>query len=230
MDNLHFILLDRSGILVEEWKIAFAEHVPEAIRDKFKMVTSNLSDLEGDDKQFDCIVSPANSYALLDGGFDYFLAEALSPDDVPAVTKHAQSILYSKWRGYAPPGSCTLIELEGSTFQDNVHQCSYIALCPTMRVPSSATWNREVIYNIMWSLLVTLDQHNSNAQGKPILKVLTTGLGTGVGNISAGKCAQQMALAVRDFVEACANPQKWSSLKWEDAKKYADDGHRTHRL
>lgn len=42
--------------------------------------------------------------------------------------------------------------------------------------------------------------------------VVMSGFGTGVGEISSEKCAEQMALAVRHFEEACANEAKWSHL------------------
>jgi len=77
MKQLQFILLDRSGDLVREWTKAFGERVPETIRQRFTMVTSKssrLSDLEEKYKKFDCIVSPANSYGLLDGGCVRFIS------------------------------------------------------------------------------------------------------------------------------------------------------------
>jgi hypothetical protein len=68
MDGLQFILLDLSPKLIEEWQSAIAQHIPEAYRDKFSMIQSFLSDLAPPHNQFDCIVSPANSYGRLDGG------------------------------------------------------------------------------------------------------------------------------------------------------------------
>jgi hypothetical protein len=68
MDNLEFILLDINRSLIKEWKDALNEHVPEVI-DKFSVVESTLENLKsGPHEQFDCIVSPANSYGRLDGG------------------------------------------------------------------------------------------------------------------------------------------------------------------
>jgi hypothetical protein len=68
MDNLEFILLDINRSLIEEWKLALKEHFPEVI-DKFSVVESMLKNLKsGPHQQFDCIVSPANSYGRLDGG------------------------------------------------------------------------------------------------------------------------------------------------------------------
>lgn len=68
MDNLEFILLDINRSLIKEWNLALKEHVPEVI-DKFSVVESILGNLKsGPHGQFDCIISPANSYGRLDGG------------------------------------------------------------------------------------------------------------------------------------------------------------------
>ena len=68
MDNLQFVLLDCSPILIEEWRHAFKQHVPAKYRDKFSIIQSEMADLSPPYDQFDCIVSPANSYGRMDGG------------------------------------------------------------------------------------------------------------------------------------------------------------------
>lgn len=68
MDHVQFILLDISPSVIEAWTKALSQHIPDAI-DKFSIVQSTLEDLaSGPHQQFDCIVSPANSYGRLDGG------------------------------------------------------------------------------------------------------------------------------------------------------------------
>lgn len=60
--------------------------------------------------KFDLVVSPANSYGRLDGGFDVAISRAFSPrNDYLALTRVAQAKLYDEWRGFAPPGTCTLV-------------------------------------------------------------------------------------------------------------------------
>ena len=93
------------------------------------------------------------------------------------------------------------------------------------------------MYNLMWSILVSLEQHNAAVDdltqvgtGVRIRKVLMTGLATGVGGISSARCAQQMALAVKHFLEASANPEKWSSMRWEDTAAPDVDIRRTYAL
>ncbi|TFY76779.1 hypothetical protein EWM64_g7233 [Hericium alpestre] len=235
MDDLSFVLLDLSPMLIDAWQCTFTQHVPEAIRGKFTIVQSMLENLVTPHDHFDCIVLPANSYGKLDGGFDYFLLEALAlPDDKDAPTRIAQSTLYTQWKGYMPPGTCTLVLLANTPCADNLHACTFIVLCPTMHVPMIVTWNREVVYNCMWTLLNALDRHNTSTasegggEGRRIRMVLMTGLAMGSGCMLEEHCMQQMALVVHDFAEAAADPEKWSSLSWADMKRYAANGRRTY--
>ncbi|RHZ54897.1 uncharacterized protein CDV56_107294 [Aspergillus thermomutatus] len=73
------------------------------------ILNSSLSDIPSTTK-FDLVVSPANSYGRLDGAFDDAISRAFCPaDDYDALTRAAQKILYELWRGFAPPGSFTLV-------------------------------------------------------------------------------------------------------------------------
>jgi O-acetyl-ADP-ribose deacetylase (regulator of RNase III) len=199
--------------------------------------------------QYDAIVSPANSYGFMDGAFDDAISIALSPNPIEGydwTTKKVQSALYQKSRGYAPPGSCTIIDVrrdsawhdikraeESRMWEDaeekttgetseasNEHKggCKYIALCPTMRVPRQVKWDREVIFGCIWSLLCALDAHNRE-EHDPQLKIksiLMTPLATGVGKVSEARWAAQCVLAMKYWLEAVHNPQKWMNLQWSD--------------
>ncbi|KAH8658313.1 hypothetical protein BX600DRAFT_439481 [Xylariales sp. PMI_506] len=187
--------------------------------------------------QFDTIVSPANSYGRLDGAFDDAISRALSPPgDYLALTHAAQAELYRKWRGFAPPGSCTLVRFPAEEFAargntKNVWGVKRVALCPTMRTPANVCWDREVVYECVWSLLCAIDNHNrglagDSKEGKKeggreddIRSVLMTPLATGVGRVSPERWASQAVLALKHFVEASENPDKWSKLDWEDFGK-----------
>ena len=157
---------------------AFKQHVPDEIRGHIQVLSLQT------------LPRPTiNSTALtILFRFDYFLSEILCPDDVLAPTRLAQATLYEHWKGYAPPGSSTLVPLDGSVCENNAHGCAFIALCPTMRIPDDIVWNREIVYNCVWSLLNTLEQHNRGVElsgdGTSIRRILMTGLATGVGNVS----------------------------------------------
>ncbi|KAG9256576.1 uncharacterized protein F5Z01DRAFT_617672 [Emericellopsis atlantica] len=189
--------------------------------DKSIDITIHNCTLAGLDEsvKFDTVVSPANSYGKLDGAFDDAISRAFSPrDDYYALTRAAQRVLYQQWRGYAPPGTCTLVEIppEFSTRSRNLWGTKSVALCPTMRVPANVRWDREVIYNCIWSLLVTISNHNEANPNHKIGSILMTPLATGVGKVSPQRWAEQCVLAMKHFHQAMEEPEKWSQLDWQD--------------
>ncbi|PWY79181.1 macro domain-like protein [Aspergillus heteromorphus CBS 117.55] len=149
------------------------------------------------------IVSPANSHGRLDGGFDDAISRFFSPkDDYMALTRHAQAHLYRTWRGYLPPGHCDLIPIPGdfAARSKNTFGTKFLALCPTMRVPRDARWDREIVYNCVWSLLCAVERHNRVAgDGERIESLLMTPLATGCGGVSEERWARQFVLAIRHF-------------------------------
>ena len=95
-----------------------------------------------------------------------------------------------------------------------------------MRTPEAVNWDHEVVYECIWSLLVTIDNHNAAAAttGDPLInKVIVPGLGTGVGAISPEKCAVQMALALKHYHDAVSDPDRWSNLQWDQIYDAADE-------
>ncbi|KAJ5745919.1 hypothetical protein N7520_011101 [Penicillium odoratum] len=179
---------------------------------------------------FDLIVSPANSYGRLDGAFDHAISMTFSPrNDYHALTRTAQQVLYDKWRGFAPPGSCTLVEFP-EPLKQNPRTCSWIALCPTMREPENVNWDREVVYECIWSLLCQVEGHNrsvGNESQSRIKNLLMTPLAVGVGGVSKERWAKQTVMAFKHFVEAVENPGEWSSLQWDRIEKIGDEIHGT---
>lgn len=136
------------------------------------------------------------------------------------LTHIVQDELYNEWLGYAPPSTCTLVPPDITTF--NSFKCTYIAVVPTMRVPEAVFWDKDIVYDSMWSLLVQLANHHDAAAvkgGDPKIKtVLMTGLATGVGKVSCAKCAEQTALAVQHFSQARKNRAKWGRMEWLKAE------------
>ncbi|KAK7190600.1 hypothetical protein DPSP01_007256 [Paraphaeosphaeria sporulosa] len=164
---------------------------------------------------FDAIVSPANSYARMDGGFDDALSRALSPaDDYMALTRVASEALYAEHRGFLPPGSCMLISLEDTRLRGNAWGCTWLALCPTMKVPQRVEWDREVVYECIYALLAAVDRRNrrlseEGVERREIRSVLITPLATGYGRWSAERWAAQTVLALKHFAEVVEAGKNW---------------------
>ena len=75
MSNVSFLLIDippRNGSpsLIKEWQDAFAQHLEPKDLERFSFLECGLNRLQAETQvTFDCIVSPANSYGIMDGGF-----------------------------------------------------------------------------------------------------------------------------------------------------------------
>lgn len=190
--------------------------------------------------KFDTIVSPANSYGRLDGAFDDAISRALAPrDDYHALTGVAQRELYRRWRGYAPPGTCTLVRIPDDFHarSNNVWGVKRVALCPTMRVPQDTRWDREVVYECIWSLLCAVGNHNRDVkegrapEGEEEIKtILMTPLATGCGRVSPERWAAQAVLALRHYTSALENEEEWSTLQWNTIDARALEVERTWQL
>ena len=97
-----------------------------------------------------------------------------------------------------------------------------------MRMPSDVTWDREVVFECIWSLLNAMVIENR--KGAEIKSMLMTPLATGTGRVSEKKWAEQCILAVRHFLDAGNNREKWSSLDWPDAGRMSLEVQKTHGL
>lgn len=181
---------------------------------------------------FDLIVSPANSYGILDGGFDDAISRAFSPkDDYHALTRHVQAELYKEYKGYLPPGTCHLVRMvetwKGG--EDNESRlrygdgkgwgCKWLAMVPTMRVPMSLHADKEIVYRCAWAIFAAIDRHNRSVGAVDQVKsVLMTPLGTGAGGLSDTTWAEQCVLAMKHFAEACERPEVWGQMHWMAAR------------
>lgn len=103
--------------------------------------------------------------------------------------------------------------------------CRWIAICPTMRLPTNVVWDREVVYECVWSLLCEVERHNRGQEGgmcaggerkekNRIETVLMTPMATGVGKVSPERWAAQVVLALKHFVDAVERPERWGRLTW----------------
>ncbi|KAG8844433.1 hypothetical protein FRB91_002619 [Serendipita sp. 411] len=232
--------------LIEAWNEAIQRYFPNVPASSlpFTVVEDKLEEAPIETIQCDCLVSPANSFGIMDGAYDKVLSEVLTgpSGDFWTITNHVQSYLARLCRGYLPPGSCIIVPLpkdvagplrlvpdpQGSHKDadgnpalqyGNRAGATSLAVLPTMRVPSNVEWHKDLVYNSMWSLMVEIEKWNREAKPKKkINKVVITGLATGCGMINVKKAGDQMVLAVRHFTNpAMVNP------RWIQADKRDDE-------
>jgi O-acetyl-ADP-ribose deacetylase (regulator of RNase III) len=187
---MRLILVDRDSKLTAAWKTYFAD-LPqvEIVNDSFTNVPA-----------YDCLVSPANSFGIMDGGIDAAITRFFGQQLMDRVQEH----ILNEYHGEQPVGTSFIIETHHEKH-------SYLAHTPTMRTPM-LIYRTDVVYIAMWTMLNTVAQFNRTA-AKPIERLLCPGLGTGTGGIPALEGARQMALAYGNFL----TPPK--SIDWDYALK-----------
>lgn len=149
---------------------------------------------------FDCMVSPANSFGLMDGGVDAAITNFFGTQLMQRVQKH----IIEQYHGEQSVGTSFIIET-------NHPKHPFLAHTPTMRVPLVIA-HTDNVYRAMWAMLLAVHQYNETQERK-IEIVACPGLGTGVGKVPYKQAARQMALAYRNFL----NPPK--AINWNYASE-----------
>ena len=134
------ILVDPNLGLCQAWTEAFQklENV-EIVNDRFE----NLM-------EFDCMVSAANSYGLMDGGVDLAIINFFGPELQTDVQGHISEHYY----GEQPVGTSFIARTNNASHP-------YVAHTPTMRVPRNIA-GTEAVYQSMRAMLIAV--HNFNKE------------------------------------------------------------------
>ncbi|KAI0766426.1 hypothetical protein BD413DRAFT_446333, partial [Trametes elegans] len=218
--------------LCAAWRVALAD-LPPPLAARFSVKEARLDPaaLAHEFGPCECVVSPANAFGIMDGGYDLALSRAFAVGgDTWALTNAVQDALRATHRGYLPPGSCALVPLPPALTGANALGCTVLAAVPTMRTPEDVSWHVDLVYDAMWALLTALWRWNTHEGGRPagagpVRRVLMTGLGTGIGGIGYEKCARQMALAALNFARG------WGERpRWEDVTARVEEIDRTRNI
>jgi O-acetyl-ADP-ribose deacetylase (regulator of RNase III) len=176
--QIRLILVDPQRPLCEAWLKAF-RGLPnvEIAQGYFEKLPA-----------FDCMVSAANSFGLMDGGVDGAITNFFGQQ----LMERVQERILREYRGEQPIGTSMIIETG-----HELHP--YIAHTPTMRVPMSIA-ETDNVYTAMWAMLLAVDRHNQTVE-RQIETIACPGLGTATGRVSVDKAAAHMALAYRRFLD-----------------------------
>ncbi|KAK9314968.1 hypothetical protein V1522DRAFT_406108 [Lipomyces starkeyi] len=182
--NFALTFLDVDPTLPSLWSHYLQQHLPHlrVPRHLYPQVLTASVTSPPPNLAFDCIVSPGNSFARMDGGLDLSISRLFAGSrtrssgttSLTAVLKYVQKAHHERWKGLQPVGSCYIIDmlpflLSNDTVTDNysgdsqpetnTFGCRYIAHAPTMRVPS-VLGRAEVVYDCMWAILNEIYNHN----------------------------------------------------------------------
>jgi O-acetyl-ADP-ribose deacetylase (regulator of RNase III) len=176
------ILVAPEAALYTAFKAAFANFANvEIFHNYFEWLTD-----------YDCLVSPANSFGMMDGGMDAAITRFFGLE----LEKQVQQRILEDYLGEQPIGTSMIVE----THHPN-HP--FLSHTPTMRVPMSIK-GTDIPYVAMWAMLLSIRQHNlrqhDRSSQQPIRSIACPGLGTGIGQVPANEAARQMALAYDHFL------------------------------
>jgi O-acetyl-ADP-ribose deacetylase (regulator of RNase III) len=163
-------LVDRWTPLVSAWSETFAEREGVRVR-------------EGDvfEEDADALVSPANSFGIMDGGLDLAIRSQMGAD----IQRRIQAVIVERHHGEMPVGVAEVVESGHARWP-------FVVVAPTMRVPEPVS-NTLNAYLAFRATLVAI--RSFNKESLRIRSVVVPGLATGIGGMDARRCAAQMRVA-----------------------------------
>jgi O-acetyl-ADP-ribose deacetylase (regulator of RNase III) len=168
----HIVLVDLWDPLIRAWSEAFAPLAQVTVR-------------QGDffEQDADALVSPANSFGIMDGGLDAAIRAQLGGDVQSAVQRR----ILDQHHGELPVGAAEVVATGHARWP-------FLVVAPTMRVPESVAHTLNA-YLAFRALLLAVARHNRESPKQRIESIVVPGLGTGIGAMDARRCAAQMRLA-----------------------------------
>ena len=137
--------------------------------------------------EFDCVVSPANSFGLLDSTLDHSVSDFFGE----ALAERVRERILDEFLGEQPVGTSLIVETGHPRHP-------YIAHTPTMRYPALAT-ETDNAYTAMWTALLAVRRHNRTSP-RPIRTLACPDLGAPAEWMRSSEAARQMAIAYRNFI------------------------------
>jgi O-acetyl-ADP-ribose deacetylase (regulator of RNase III) len=175
-------LVDRAGALAAAWRESFRDVAAvEVVRGDFFA------------HEAEAMVSPANSFGIMDGGLDATIRDTLGV----GVEARVRARIVERHHGELPVGSAEIVTTDDARWP-------LLVCAPTMRVPESAAHTLNA-YLAFRAALLALASHGA-AQARVVESVVCPGLCTGVGGMSARRCAAQMRAAWDQVTGPAATP------------------------
>ena len=128
-----------------------------------------------------CVVSPANSFGFMDGGFDRALYSFFGP----AIQTRLQDAINRRPEGFLPVGASLVVRTGHG-------KVPFLLVAPTVMLPESAEPSNA--YRAMRAVL-----RIARAEAASFTHIYCPGLATGIGGVAPLEAAEQMARAYADF-------------------------------
>lgn len=183
MNDLKIYLLDINKEMTDTWQ-RFFKDVPN-----IEIHNSDFITFMKAHEDVEAIVSPANSFGLMDGGYDKAIIDYLGPNAQTNVLTMLNVVYY----GEQPVGTCLLVPFWKYS----------ILHTPTMRTPGKIV-DRTVIYSCMRSVLLT-------CMKAKIKSVVIPAFGGCTGQVDKREIANMMRLAYEQITHM-PDELNWSNI------------------
>lgn len=169
LGDIKIYLLDINQEVTNEFKKVF---------DNYKNISIINNDLISflNSRKVECIVSPANSFGMMDGGYDLAITNYYEANGIDIISI-VQEVLWKKHLGEQPIGTSELIETGKELL---IHT-------PSMRVPMNIAKTNNV-YMCMKSVLLCAIEND-------IASIVIPAFGGGCGQVNPIDIAHKMRLA-----------------------------------
>jgi O-acetyl-ADP-ribose deacetylase (regulator of RNase III) len=171
-------LVDTNPDVCEEFEIQF---------EKFANIEIHWGYFE-DVKEYDCMVSPANSFGMMDGGIDLAIRNYFGKK----LERDVQNYIIENYFGEQPIGTSFILP----TYHD---KHPFLAHTPTMRIPQNIEGTKNVYYAMKGLLRAVALYNRTNKVA--IRQILCPGMGTLIGEMTPYEAVGQMALAYEHFLK-----------------------------
>lgn len=188
LTDISITFVDLNKDTIDAFQKVFVVSPKADKKDRYKNMKVVFGDIKRCDSH-DCIVSPANSFGLMDGGIDEDLTRMLGkPYDCDFIGRTVRKVIEENYYGEQPVGTCILLETENERFP-------FLAHAPTMRNPKPVPQTLNA-YHAFKAVLQEVVNYNKTAKkDKKIRSILTTTFCTGCGKIPIIESLRQMKMA-----------------------------------
>ena len=192
-------LLDINKEMTDAWQKYFDLPNVEIVNEDFAVFIDNHPNIEA-------IVSPANSFGLMDGGYDKAIINYFGDE----LMKDVQKSIMFNWHGEQPVGTSMSVPIFNRTI-DTIFgfKIAILIHTPTMRTPEEIKDYR-IIYQCMRTTLI-------EALRKEVDSIVIPAFGGATGKVPCDEIAKMMFLAYKQIY----NPP--NKLNWGYALHIANE-------
>jgi O-acetyl-ADP-ribose deacetylase (regulator of RNase III) len=195
-------LVDLHAPLVAAWAEAFADEPRVEVHHDDYFARAG-----------DAMVCPTNSFGIMATGLARAIRDVLGPE----LEARVQRRIAERHHGELPVGVAEVVATDDERWP-------YLVVAPTMRAPGPVPRSLNA-YLAFRAVLVAVAREAEAASGQAprIRSIVCPGLATGVGAMSARRCAAQMREALRQLARP-ARPGASTKLELGDDEADASDG------